>query len=313
MSVPGDVCFYYLRKKSKFITMKKIITTLFSIIISLYAFSQNTYPATGDVTLGGNLVLTKPVMNSSILFLRSDWGIPLSIGQIGASLELLNGIPHPAASINFATTNSDNSISNRMIINNNGTVEIPGILQLSKADNSNPLITFYKSGWGTSAISQAGAILEISNQIAHDAAGISFSTKNKDQTITSKMTINNNGDIGIGTSQTDCKLTVAGDIHSRDVQVSVDAGADFVFAKEYDLKPLSELAIYIAAHKHLPEVASADEMKKKGMELGLMNLKLLQKVEELTLYMIDMNKKMDTMQLENKALKLKMEELAKSK
>jgi hypothetical protein len=99
------------------------------------------------------------------------------------------------------------------------------------------------------------------------------------------------GKIGIGTSNPTSKLTVAGDIHSREVRVSVDAGADFVFRDNYNLPSLDAVSKYIKENKHLPEIASADEMKEEGINLSEMNIKLLQKIEELTLYIIEQDKK----------------------
>ncbi len=95
-----------------------------------------------------------------------------------------------------------------------------------------------------------------------------------------------NGNVGIGTTNPTSKLTVAGDINSREVRVTVNAGADFVFEKDYDLPSLDSVANYIKENKHLPEIASAEEMKKDGINLSEMNIKLLQKIEELTLYLI---------------------------
>ncbi len=100
-----------------------------------------------------------------------------------------------------------------------------------------------------------------------------------------------NGNVGIGTTNPTAKLTVAGDINSREVKVTVDAGADFVFANDYKLPPLDSVANYIKEHKHLPEIASAEQMKKDGMNLSEMNIKLLQKIEEMTLYIIEMQTK----------------------
>ncbi|SHH66892.1 hypothetical protein [Flavobacterium defluvii] len=102
--------------------------------------------------------------------------------------------------------------------------------------------------------------------------------------------INTSGNLGLGTMNPTSKLTVAGNINSREVKVTVDAGADFVFENNYDLLSLSALDKYIKENKHLPEIASADEMKKEGINLSEMNIKLLQKIEELTLYTIDQQK-----------------------
>ncbi|CAH0336541.1 hypothetical protein FVB9288_02247 [Flavobacterium sp. CECT 9288] len=98
-----------------------------------------------------------------------------------------------------------------------------------------------------------------------------------------------NGNVGIGTTNPTSKLTVAGNINSREVKVSVDAGADFVFDKDYTLPSLQEVEKFVTKNKHLPEIASAKEMQKEGINLSEMNIKLLQKIEELTLYVIEQN------------------------
>lgn len=118
-----------------------------------------------------------------------------------------------------------------------------------------------------------------------------------------QFTITPKGNVGIGTQNPQSKFTVAGNIHAREVKVSVDAGADYVFHEDYPLRPITELETYIRENKHLPEVASAKEMEKDGINLSDMNIKLLRKVEELTLYLIDVNKKVEVLQEENRELK----------
>lgn len=66
---------------------------------------------------------------------------------------------------------------------------------------------------------------------------------------------------------------------------------DYVFDKGYKLKPLSEVADFVKKNKHLPEIPSATEVEKDGFGLASMNEKLLKKVEELTLYLIEQDKK----------------------
>ncbi|MNQ57812.1 hypothetical protein D3C85_719810 [compost metagenome] len=115
-----------------------------------------------------------------------------------------------------------------------------------------------------------------------------------------------NGNVGIGTTNPTSKLTVAGNINSREVKVTVDAGADFVFEKNYNLPSLESVDKYIKENKHLPEIASADEMKKDGINLSEMNIKLLQKIEEMTLYMIEMKRENEKQNEEIKNLKTKL-------
>jgi hypothetical protein len=99
------------------------------------------------------------------------------------------------------------------------------------------------------------------------------------------------GNVGIGTTNPDAKLTVKGAIHTEEVRVDLDvSGPDYVFEKDYDLLSLSKLEAYINQNKHLPEVPSAKEMEENGMNLKEMNLLLLKKVEEVTLHLIEKDK-----------------------
>ncbi|AUP79677.1 tail fiber protein [Flavivirga eckloniae] len=102
--------------------------------------------------------------------------------------------------------------------------------------------------------------------------------------------------VGIGTTTPDSKLTVKGNIHTNEVKVDLlgAVAPDYVFYKDYDLKSLKEVEDYIAAEGHLPKIPSAKEMEKEGIKLKEMNLKLLEKIEELTLYTIDQEKKLET-------------------
>jgi hypothetical protein len=109
------------------------------------------------------------------------------------------------------------------------------------------------------------------------------------------------GNVGIGTSSPDAKLTVKGKIHAEEVRVDLNVpGPDYVFEKEYNLLSLTDLEEYINLYKHLPEVPSAKEMEEHGLNLKEMNLLLLKKVEELTLHLIEANKSIMQLQQEVK-------------
>jgi hypothetical protein len=111
-----------------------------------------------------------------------------------------------------------------------------------------------------------------------------------------RFVVNNAGKVGINTLTPDAELAVNGTIHTREVKVDLTGWPDYVFEKDYKLMSLEETKAYIDANKHLPEVPSAKEMEKNGVNLGEMNLLLLKKVEELTLYSIEQNQKLNNQQ-----------------
>ena len=107
--------------------------------------------------------------------------------------------------------------------------------------------------------------------------------------------LKDDGRVGIGTYHPTANylLTVAGGIHARKIYITSWAGADFVFSQEYKLRTLSELDQFVNQNKHLPEIPSAKEMEENGMDMGEFQIKLLQKIEELTLYIIQQQKEIE--------------------
>lgn len=134
-----------------------------------------------------------------------------------------------------------------------------------------------------------------------DGYGLRFSVGSSPST---KMTIKQNGNVGIGmiSPSDDYKLSVAGTIGARKVKVTSETWADFVFQPEYKLPTLSDVESYIKMHQHLPEIPSAAEVEKDGVDVGEMNKKLLQKIEEMTLYLIEMKKEIGALKEKNEAL-----------
>lgn len=107
-----------------------------------------------------------------------------------------------------------------------------------------------------------------------------------------KMRIATNGNVAIGSTNTseDFKLSVKGKVRADEVTVYTD-WADYVFAPDYNLKPIEEVNSFIKENNHLPDVPSEKEVLENGVEVGEMNKILLQKIEELTLYVIELNEK----------------------
>lgn len=101
------------------------------------------------------------------------------------------------------------------------------------------------------------------------------------------------GFVGIGTADPKARLSVNGDVYARRVRVTPDDWPDFVFESSYKLPSLQELENFIVLHKHLPGIPSAKEVSEQGLDLGQNQAKLLQKIEEMTLYLIEQSKKFD--------------------
>ncbi|WP_335967210.1 hypothetical protein [Galbibacter sp. PAP.153] len=119
-----------------------------------------------------------------------------------------------------------------------------------------------------------------------------------------------NGNVGIGTDETGShKLAVEGSIGAREVKVEVGGWSDFVFEESYKLPTLEEVEKHIQEKGHLQDIPSAEQVAKEGIYLGEMGAKLLQKIEELTLYAIEQQKMMQELQNQNKIQSKVIEEL----
>lgn len=122
-----------------------------------------------------------------------------------------------------------------------------------------------------------------------------------------RMVIRDNGNVGIGTTDPGTyKLAVNGSIKAREIRVSNQNWADYVFDEKYALRPLLEVENYIHKHKHLPEIPAATVIEKEGIDMSEMQSKMMAKIEELTLYIIEQNKRIEKLEKGNsKAIKSK--------
>ncbi|URM37606.1 hypothetical protein [Flavobacterium anhuiense] len=114
-----------------------------------------------------------------------------------------------------------------------------------------------------------------------------------DYTNYDRMVITLDGNVGVGTVNPAYKLDVCGTIRAKEIKVDLLGGCDFVFEDDYKLMDLNKLEEFVTQNKHLPEIAPAKEMIANGLEMKEFQMKLLQKIEELTLYTIEQNKKLE--------------------
>lgn len=118
--------------------------------------------------------------------------------------------------------------------------------------------------------------------------------------------------LGIGTQNPDMELTVDGNVHASGVKVDPEIPVpDYVFEPGYELRSLNELQKFIKENGHLPEIQPSEILQEEGLKLGEMDLKLLLKIEELTLYVIEQRRRIDSLliikkQEEGEQLKLKL-------
>jgi len=163
------------------------------------------------------------------------------------------------------------------------------LLRLTYNTNESPKLDFYG---GESNIN-------IRTTFGSNGASLSLGTVNKNRA----LTVHNGGFIGIWTENPEHHLDVLGRIRANEIYVDMEGVPDFVFDDKYNLKSLQEVEAYIRANKHLEGIPSAKEMEGKSNALGELNLKLLQKVEELTLYLIEQDKKIKHLENELETMK----------
>ncbi|HYG03651.1 MAG TPA: hypothetical protein VD927_14485 [Chryseosolibacter sp.] len=165
--------------------------------------------------------------------------------------------------------------------------------------------SYYSSGLGidgsydnTNRISQVN-IKAFGVKYLSWSSVLAFHVSNGTNTLEA-MRINNQGNVGIGTNDPKgFKLAVDGKVWATEVQVALtNPGPDYVFEPQYNLRPLDDLKAYIEQEKHLPEIPSAKEMEADGINVADMNMLLLKKVEELTLYLIALKEENDTIKAE---------------
>lgn len=125
---------------------------------------------------------------------------------------------------------------------------------------------------------------------------------------------NVDGNVGIGVDAPPEKLSVDGKILAKEIKIKTDVTVpDYVFDPGYKLPTLSSIEDYVKKHRHLQDIPSAADIEKNGVNLTEMNFALLKKIEELTLHLIEKEKKIENQEKRIEHLESRMNQLAETK
>jgi hypothetical protein len=262
--------------------------------------------------------------NPKIIF-RQDGGKDISAFENYNNELLIRNSVGGSGGISFGTgnvTGYENAVT-RMSIKDDGRIGI-GTTQPSDklhiSDNTLPSIKISKgtSYWGQLSLATGnGSFSNFAKQgdlvLRTDATAddIIITARNSTGSIrfgtgigdTEKMTITSSGRVGIGTNEPQSELAVNGTITAKEVIVTTDGWPDFVFTDNHNLMSLNKLEQHVKVNKSLPGIPTEKEVLEGGVKLGDMQAKLLEKVEELTLYTIAQEKRLAQLEKENEELK----------
>ena len=254
--------------------MKKILAILVSVLISTISFAQWVGTSPGD------LYTTLPVANLGV------------------------GTATPSFKFHLVSTEIASNVTQSSVNPAEADRAVGFFRMINSFNNETYNIAFRKFGGVFQCLQSAkvaGATVNISL--------FDYSTKSIKFGGNGLVDINfaNSGYVGIGTTvapPAGVKLAVNGKVNCKEVEVTLTGWSDFVFKDGYNLKPLFEVEAFINENNHLPGVPSEAEVLKNGVNLGNMDAILLQKIEELTLYMIDLKKENDLLKAKVEKIKL---------
>ncbi|PWL29727.1 tail fiber protein [uncultured Roseivirga sp.] len=272
----------------------------------------------GTTSPGASLHVSSSSSNAAKIRLGRQNSLPddfLEISTVGGG----GRFTQTGGSIDFYTSTSVAASDNfAMRIAGDGKVGIGTTSPTTKLEVYQPI-------GGKSNFISVGAASYEAMRIGVDAEGARIQSHSNSKPVyfmlngIERMRVTAEGKVGIGTTSPNEKLEVngnalfQGNIESTKVKVTQSPGnwPDYVFSTNYQLTPLEEVEQFIQQNQHLPEVPSANEVETNGLDLGDMEATLLKKIEELTLYVIDQNKRLEKLEIENKDLKKEVAGLKK--
>jgi len=255
------------------------------------------FDATGQIGIIAGATIGTP-SNLAFWNYNGSWFEAMRLTSAG-NLGIGTTTPLARLQVGAGSNNSESPIAALGSAASSGPVNALSLVNSATAATGNEVDMSFHTAGNYSPTAKIGAIAES----AQPTTDLAFSTYNAATGLTEKMRILGNGNMVIGSAtqqNSSYLLDVYGTARAKSIVVNA-TGADFVFDSSYKLNSLPALKECIDKNHHLPEIASAKEMQMNGVDLGQNQVKLLQKVEELTLYLIDKEKQLnDEKQTTNK-------------
>lgn len=252
--------------------------------------------ATGDDfllstnVLNSNGKLTFATKSIDRMYIHPDGEISINTSSPYVGYKLgVNGDVHIASQLTIGTTTADASAQLTM----SGTDDVMVI------DGTAPYITMKDAGTEVGFLQASGNDLKIGTFTLNDNGRLIFRTNGFDRGM-----VDQNGNFLIGnpnsvTPATGFKLSVDGKVMCEELRVEMSPWADYVFDDNYQLMSFDELEAFIAANNHLPGIPSAAVIENQGLDVGSMQTKMMEKIEELTLHIIQLNNRIEELESVN--------------
>ena len=328
--------------------MNKYLLTFWAWIICGSLIAQNTFPSSGNVGIGtnsptynlsirgnsmdkigfnifndtygnnqGEFFLLK-TGNTYVVPSQRNSGLIESYNDLVLSAAAGTGKSDPV--IKFQTGRGGANSENRMIIDQNGKIGIGTVLPGSKLEvnHDQTIGGFWNPSNSAFMLSLGNQKLimdpnEIYSSITLNVGSYSSDIIKfraiDDNGYDDLMIIRRNGNVGIGTTTPDSKLSVNGNIRAREIKLETSNWPDYVFGENYRQLSLEEVEDFIKANGHLPGLKSAEEYQEEGVNMMELNQMLLEKIEEMTLHLIEKDKEIKSLKKLEDKMKLFEERL----
>lgn len=250
---------------------------------------------------GGTPVLKLGTNNTTgYSFIQSHGALPLRINELGN-----NTLINPSTgNVGIGTTNPDTTLHVQAVGANARSLAMKVVNPATGSGAGAEILV------GPYANNYMASISSTGNPANTYASDLWLRPRLSGAVLGDGVYLATNNNVGIGTTSPTHKLAVSGTVRAKEVIVETTGWSDYVFAEDYRLAPLSEVERHIQQNGHLPDVPSAADVAARGVSVGEMQKILLQKIEELTLHQIRLEKDVTALRAENFEMRQLLQSMA---